>query len=360
MDYTARNQRLREKLKASELDGILITRPENILYLMGISGVEGIYFLHQDGAAFFTDFRYIYAFEENESFFDVIECKEYTEDMVRWIKMKGLKRIGFESGHLTIETFNNWKNAFSDMQLSPCLNYVEDLRLLKDPMEQTLIRKSAQILGQIMDQIPDLIKNMTGITENGLAIEMEYLLKKAGAQRAAFDIIVATSERAALPHSTPTDIVIENEDLLLVDCGAVFQGYHSDMTRVMLLNHTQAHKIKDIYLIVREAQKAAMSLVSPGVPAKEIDLAARDIIKNAGFEEHFGHGTGHGVGLMIHEDPKINAQSKTILQKDMVFTIEPGIYLQNEFGIRWEDMILVTNDGYDSFTDIKWNTLEVI
>jgi len=360
MDYPARNQRLREKIKASELDGILITRPENIFYLMGINRVEGIYCLHQDGAAFFTDFRYIYVFKDNEPFFDVIECKQYTEDMAKWLKIKGLKRIGVESGYMTIEMFNNWRTAFSDMQLSPCLNYVEDLRLLKDRFEQALIRKSAQILGDIMDSIPGLIQNMSGMTESSLAIEMDYLMKKAGAQRSAFDIIVATSKRAALPHSAPTDNVIDDEDLLLVDCGAVYQGYCSDMTRVMLLNHSSSHKIQDVYFIVREAQKAAMSLVKPGVPAKEIDIAAREVIKRAGFEAHFGHGTGHGVGLMIHEEPKINSRSKTIIQQGMIFTIEPGIYLQNEFGIRWEDMILVTNDGYESLTDIQWDSLEVI
>jgi Xaa-Pro aminopeptidase len=211
-----------------------------------------------------------------------------------------------------------------------------------------------------MNKVPQILRDQSGITEKALAIEIEYLIKKAGAQRSAFDIIVATGERSAFPHALPTENIVEKEDLLLIDCGAVFQGYHSDMTRVMVIKTIFNQKIREIYEIVREAQNASLSSIFPGASTKEIDLAARNVIKKAGFEEYFGHGTGHGVGLMIHEGPKINATSETILKKGMVFTVEPGIYLKNEFGIRWEDMVLVTDDGYEFLSDKSWDSLESI
>jgi Xaa-Pro aminopeptidase len=360
MNYLKRNQSLREKLLEIELDGILVTRPENIFYLIGIDNIEGIYFLYPEGATLFTDFRYFNYLKEKDSLFEIIQCEHWTKDMSAWLKKNRFKKIGFESGYITMKAFNNWKAGFLDITLIPCGDFVEDLRLIKDRFEQEQIRKSTQILGEVTNKVSEILKNTSGITERDLAIELDYIMKKAGAQRSAFDIIAATGKRSAFPHSSPTDNIIENEDLLLIDCGVIYMGYHSDMTRVMVLKDTPNSKIQEIYDIVREAQKAAISLVSPGVSAKDIDHAAREIIKDAGFEDCFGHGTGHGVGLMIHEEPKINKTSESILKKGMVFTIEPGIYLENEFGVRWEDMVLVTDDGYEYLTDTSWDSLRVI
>jgi Xaa-Pro aminopeptidase len=360
MNYQKRNQRLREKLSECELDGILITRPENIFYLIGIDSIEGIYFLHKKGAALFTDFRYFNYLKEKAPFFEIIQCRQWTEDIAAWLKKNRFKKIGFESGYITIKVLNNWKDAFSDFSLIPCGEFVEDLRLIKDRFEQEQIRKSTNILSEVTNKVSEILKNNRGITERDLAIELDYIMKKAGAQRSAFETIVATGKRSAFPHSSPTDCIIEDEDLLLIDCGVIYMGYHSDMTRVMALKGSPDAKIQEVYGIVREAQKAAISLVSPGVSAKDIDHAAREIIKDAGFEDHFGHGTGHGVGLMIHEEPKINKISGSVLKQGMVFTVEPGIYLENEFGIRWEDMVLVTDEGYEYLTHTSWDSLKVL
>ena len=357
MNFQKRNQQLRDKLSEIGLDGILVTRPENVFYLIGINNLEGVYFLHKDGALLFTDFRYFGLVKDKEVFFDIVQCKNFQKDMGDWFKKNDFKNIGFESGHLAFETHKNWKKSFTSIILIPCIDLVEGLRLVKDKYEQAHIKMSAKILGEVMDEIPEMIKKNPDMTERDLSIELDYQMKTSGAQRSAFDIIVASDERSAFPHATPTDHIIEKADLLLVDCGAVYEGYHTDMTRVMMLQANHNHRIQEIYAVVRDAQVAAMSIVSPGTPAKEIDMAARDVIKKAGFAEYFGHGTGHGVGLMIHEEPKINMRSEAILKEGMVFTIEPGIYLQNEFGIRWEDMVLVTDDGYDLLTSINWENL---
>ncbi|MGA1839506.1 MAG: M24 family metallopeptidase [bacterium] len=333
---------MREKFSDCELDGILITRPENIFYLTGIENIEGIYFLYDKGFVLFTDFRYFNYLKEKDPFFEIVQCRLYTEDIAAWLKKNDFKKIGFESGYITIKALNSWKDVFLEITLIPCDGFVEDLRLIKDSFEQEQIKKSTNILGQVMNKASEILKKSSRITERDLAIEMDYIMKKMGAQGSAFDIIVASGKRSAFPHSYPTDCVIENEDLLLIDCGVIYMGYHSDITRVMVLNDNPDTRIKEVYDIVREAQKAAVSLVHPGVSAKEIDHAAREIIKEAGFEDCFGHGTGHGVGLMIHEEPKINKRSDSVLKKGMVFTIEPGIYLENEFGV-------ITGDGLDPF-----------
>ena len=343
-----------------DIDGILVTCPENIAYLTGMEYVEGIYFAYSGGGALFTDFRYINALKERDSRVETIECRELIKEIAQWVAQHGLRRIGFESRHITVDAHGQWIDAFSTVTLVPCVDCVEQLRLIKDRDELEFIRTSARILGKIMDQVPGIIRNTSDISERDLAVEMDYLMKKAGAQRSAFEIIIATDERSAFPHSSPTNRRIGQAGSLLVDCGTVFQGYHSDMTRVMTIKHPPEERMRDVYAVVREAQRAAMSRVSPGACARDIDGAARGVIREAGFEAYFGHGTGHGVGLMIHEEPKISTKSDTIVREGMVFTIEPGIYLEHEFGIRWEDMVVVTEGGCESLTEIQWDSLEVL
>lgn len=360
MRYQERNTILQSRLSDMDVDGILVTCPENITYLTGMEGIEGIYCAYSGEGVLFTDFRYINAVKERDYHVETMECKELIKDVAQWLARHGLRRIGFESRHITIDTHRHWIDAFSSVTLIPCVDCVEQLRLIKDKDEQELVRTSARILGEVMEKVPGIIRNTSGITERDLAVEMDYLIKKAGAQRSAFEIIIAADERSAFPHSSPTNRTIGQAAFLLVDCGAVFQGYHSDMTRVMVMKHPPEGKIRDVYAVVREAQRAAMERVSPGTCARDIDGAARKVIREAGFEAYFGHGTGHGVGLMIHEEPKISAKSDTIVREGMIFTIEPGIYLEHEFGIRWEDMVVVTEGGCESLTAIKWDSLEVL
>ncbi|MGA1843571.1 MAG: M24 family metallopeptidase [bacterium] len=360
MRYKKRNTTLQSSLSDMDIDGILVTCPENITYLTGMEGVEGIYCTYSGGGVLFTDFRYINAVKEKDCSIETMECRELIKDIAQWLAQHGLRRIGFESRNITVDTHRQLTDALSSVTLVPCADCVEQLRLIKDKDEQELIRTSARILGEVMDQVPGIIGNTSGITERDLAVEMDYMMKKAGAQRSAFEIIIATDERSAFPHSSPTNRAIGQARSILVDCGAVFQGYHSDMTRVMAMKPPREEKMRDVYEVVREAQRAAMDKVSPGACARDIDGAARKVISDAGFEAYFGHGTGHGVGLMIHEEPRISAKSDTIVREGMIFTIEPGIYLEHAFGIRWEDMVVVTEGGCESLTAIKWDSLEVL
>ncbi|MBN2373571.1 aminopeptidase P family protein [bacterium] len=346
-----------EKLPDKGLEGILITNPENIFYLTGADNVEGSFFIHKEGSVMFTDFRYLNALQEIDPFFDIIQCQRHIEDMAGWLIKNRFKEIGFESAHFRFYPYERLKEASSGVNLIPCLDFVEKKRLIKDEDELVLIGKSAQILGKVMDKVPEMAGHTKQITERDIAIELEYIMKKEGAQRPAFDTIVASGRRSAFPHCVPGDHAINDENILLIDCGVVYKGYHTDMTRVMLLEGTLDRRIQEIYNIVREAQENALRSVTPGVLAKDVDAAARGVIEKAGFGDNFGHSTGHGVGLMVHEGPKINHNSEIVLEKGMVLTIEPGIYLQNEFGIRWEDTMLVTGNGYKTLTAINWNSL---
>ncbi len=357
MHFENRNQILRERLLELKLEGILITCPENILYMSGVDNINGIFSINKDSSCLFTDFRYFDELQEMKPFFEIIEAKDLVKDLAQWLLKKGFKRIGFESAHVSVESFNRFKEALFDIDFVPCKDFVEGLRLIKDQEEQNLIRESAKILGNVMDKVPEIIGQRESITEKELATELDYMMKKTGAQKRAFETIVTTGERSAFPHAAPKECPVNVKNPILVDCGAVYKGYHSDMTRVIVLGEESDKKIEEIYTIVREAQRAALQRVSPGILIKEIDFAAREVIGKAGFEKKFGHGTGHGIGLNVHEEPKINCRSEAVIKPGMVFTVEPGIYLKDEFGIRWEDMVLVTDDGYQLLTSIKWDSL---
>lgn len=348
------------RFQEQKIEGILISSPENIFYLSGIDNVEGLYFLDKDGAKIFTDFRYTDAVMESAPPCEIIQIDNLTNDFTAWLSKKGFKKIGFESLHTSVETYNKLKGSLSHTELVPCLDFVEDLRLIKDEQEQAIIIENAKILGSVVDKVPEIIKKNHQITEKELATEIDYLLKKAGAKGAAFDIIVSTGKRSAFPHSVPKEYKINTENILLVDCGGMYKGYSSDITRVMATNSHVPKRINEIYEIVREAQRTAIEMIKPGVYAKQIDLAAREVIKKAGFGENFRHATGHGVGILVHEEPKINYKSETKIMEGMVFTIEPGIYLRNEFGIRWEDMMLVKNNSCEIISKINWDNIQPV
>jgi Xaa-Pro aminopeptidase len=218
---------------------------------------------------------------------------------------------------------------------------------VKDAHELTLLRKAIDISSNAFSRVTEMLKE--GVVEREVALEMESLMKRDGADGIGFDIIIASGKRSALPHGKASGKRIEKGDLILIDFGSGFQGYHSDQTRTVVCG-TPSPEQQKIYRIVMEAHDQAIEKVRPGIPIGEVDKAARDTIRNQGYGEYFGHGTGHGIGLAVHEDPTVNSENKGLLQEGMVFTIEPGIYLPDWGGVRIEDMVLVTAHGVEVLT----------
>ncbi len=231
--------------------------------------------------------------------------------------------------------------------LEPLLGGFQSLRAAKDQREISLIREAARIAGEALAAVREMIR--PGVREKEIALELEYRMRRGGAERASFETIVAAGSNSALPHATPGCRAIADGDCVMVDYGAVVQGYHSDETCTYIVGHASARQ-ETVYRLVREAHDRAIGAVRPGVSCGEIDRIARGYLEEAGMDRYFAHGTGHGVGLDVHEPPRLAAGREEILQAGMVVTVEPGIYLPNEWGIRIEDTVLVTDEGAERLT----------
>ena len=268
-----------------------------------------------------------------------------------------LKSIGFESAALTIALHRSLTEKLgSDVRLLPLEDEIKNLRAAKDPGELTLMRKAIEIASGAFNHALTITRE--GVHERDVAFEMEFFMKRNGAESLAFDIIVASGPRAALPHGKAGDKRINRGDFILFDYGAKFQGYHSDETCTVVCGSPTAEQ-KKVYQIVKDAHDRAIESVRPGIPIHEVDGAARNYIKECGYGDYFGHGLGHGVGLAVHEDPPINGENKGVVQEGMVFTIEPGIYIPNWGGVRIEDMVRVTSKGVEVLTRLPKELREV-
>jgi Xaa-Pro aminopeptidase len=265
--------------------------------------------------------------------------------------------IGFESASLTFSFYHFLSERLSNqVNLIPLEKELKSLRALKDVQELALIQRAIDISSKAFLHILKILKE--GVQEREVALEMEFFMKHNGGEALGFDIIIASGKRSALPHGKASSKSIEKGDLILIDFGSGFQGYHSDQTRTMVCGQPSSEQ-KIIYQVVKEAQEKAIEKVRPDIPLQEVDIVARDHIRNRGYGEYFGHGTGHGIGLVVHEDPFVNSENKESIQEGMVFTIEPGIYLPDWGGVRIEDMIRVTSHRAEVLTHLP-NELMVI
>lgn len=340
--YEARREKLAKRLSGEPFDAFLITEMVNIRYLTGFSGTTATMLATHDDSWFLTDSRYITQASEQVSGVNIREYKENLESVAGLLKETGVKRLGFESQQVSFAAVEEMRAKFRGVELEPAKKIVESIRLIKDEPEIEAMRSLISMLAEVFPEARDLIR--PGAVERDVAVELEYRLKKLGADGAAFDFIVASGERSALPHGVASGKVIQDREMVVLDWGAKGWGYHSDNTRVLAVGKV-SKELENIYKVVLEANLAAIDSVKPGVALKDVDGAARKIIKDAGYGGNFGHGTGHGVGLFIHEDPKVSWSSETTAQTGMVFTIEPGVYLPGKGGARVEDMIHVTYEG---------------
>lgn len=339
----SRLKKLRASLAPNGIEAMVISSPANCRYLSGFTGTTASLMIDANGAYIYTDFRYLAQARTQCPDFKVVQIGgDYHQKLLYHLNQANISRVGFEAHHLTYGAYQELTTALRGLQLVPVQGMLEKLRTIKDQEEIKLLEKAVAIADEGWQQITRWFK--TGVTEMDLALELEFAMRRLGAEGRAFDFIVASGVRGALPHGVASDKQITPGDLVTVDFGALYQGYHSDITRNFVVG-APTKKHQTIYNIVLEAQLTALEAVQPGIPASVVDLAARNVIERYGYAEFFGHGTGHGVGLAIHEEPKISFQIETILQPGMFLTVEPGIYLPEWGGVRIEDLVLVTESG---------------
>lgn len=335
-------------MDSNHLDGILFSSLENIRYLCGFTGSDGALIITLKESFFLTDSRYWTQAEEEVKGSQVIHYKKKMEGIASLLSDIKLNSIGFESTSFAFSSHRFLSERFAnETKFIPLEDELKNLRAVKDAQELTLIRRAIDISSNAFSYIVGILKE--GIPEREAALEMESFMKRSGAEAIGFDIIIASGKRSALPHGRASAKRIEKGDFILIDFGSGFQGYHSDQTRTLACGNPSLEQQK-IYQIVKEAHDKAIGKVRPGIPICEVDGAARDYICNQGYGEYFGHGTGHGIGLAVHEDPVVNSENKGIAQEGMVLTVEPGIYIPEWGGVRIEDMVLVTPHGAEVLT----------
>jgi len=340
---------LREKL--DNLDAFVITNPENRRFLTGFTGSAGTCFISQEHAILATDFRYYTQAKQECRDFELSEVGyDLVGNMPNIFKRMNAKRIGFESDNLTVSQFDAWKEATPDIEWIPTQSLVEDIRAVKSVAEIETLRHATKVTDYAFSRALQSLK--PGITEKGLQWALKQALFDIDGREESFEIIVAAGKASAKPHARASSDPIPTGVPIVIDMGALVDGYHADMTRTIVLGEPD-DTFRKIYGIVLRALKTATEGIAPGKNGQEIDALARDIISDAGYGEQFGHGLGHGVGLEIHEKtPRFSTRSQdVILKKNMVVTIEPGIYLPEWGGIRIEDLVLVTETGVEIFTE---------
>jgi len=353
--FSARVKALRTSMRGlagGGVEALLVSDMANIRYLTGFTGSSAKVVITARGAWFFTDFRYdSQASQEISGFKIIVLNKSWIDGVAGLISRLKKDALSFEENFLTYAAFRGLKRALSGVRLKPVSGIVEKLRQVKDTLEIKELKRAAQIADEGFKEAARLIRSgRSGLSELDISTAIERVLKKKGAIGPSFDIIVASGARSALPHGIASDKLIKKGEFVIVDMGALYKGYHSDATRTYITGKPTKRQL-EIYNCVLEAHDRAVDMVRPGVKAADIDRAAREHIERAGFGKYFGHGTGHGTGLVIHEGPNISPKSKDVVTEGMVFTIEPGIYVPGFGGVRIEAMVQVTSSGATLLTE---------
>jgi Xaa-Pro aminopeptidase len=336
-----RTEKLRRAIVAKKLDAFLVTNLNNVRYLTGFSGSSAFVLITRRDSFFFTDFRYKEQSESEVRDFELgLESGNRMAVIRGMLKKHGVKRLGFESG-VTYDFYSQLMKLPAGLTAEKSL--VEDLRIVKDAHELASIRKAIVRAEEAFLATRPVIR--TGVTERAVALKLEEELKKRGCRRVPFDIIVASGKHSSLPHAGVTDKRIGKGDFIIIDWGGEAGGYYSDMTRTLLISGPDLLLKRKIYNTVNTARERAVLAVSAGRDSSEVDAAARRYITDSGYGDFFGHGTGHGVGIEVHEAPRISWTAARKLERGMVFSIEPGIYLPGLGGVRIEDLVLVEARG---------------
>lgn len=352
-----RVNRLRNSFETAKVDAFLITSEYNRRYVSLFSGTTAHLLITSEEALLITDFRYLEQAVQEAPYFKVVNNqRKMMETVAEEVKKRKIKRLGFEENHISFGEYQKWLSLLDGVELVPMGNTIEKLRLYKDEGELEKIKKAARIADEAFAHVLHFIR--PGVTENEVAAELEYQMRKLGASGPSFDTIVASGYRSAMPHGKASEKRIETGELVTLDFGAIYQGYVSDLTRTVAVGEISP-KLKEIYEICLEAQLTGIRGLGPGMTGKEADAVCRDFIQAKGYGEAFGHGTGHGIGLEIHEDPTLSLSGEMILEPGMVVTVEPGIYLPGIGGVRIEDDILITEEGNEVLTKSKKELIQL-
>jgi Xaa-Pro aminopeptidase len=349
MDYPARQSKLRALLEKSRLDAFLITHLPNVRYLCGFTGSAGAILIIENKTLFFTDGRYTeQASEEVESAKVVVGKKGHLAAVKEALSKGKNIKLGVEAERLSAAEYSRLRASLpASIKLKPAPSLVEDLRMVKDPEEVDQIRAAVQLGSSLFDGLVNTIR--PGVTELQVAAELEYAAAKAGAEGMSFPTIIASGPRSALPHGRASRQVIPANGFVVCDFGVILGGYCSDMTRTLYVGRPSA-EAKRFYGAVLDAQVAAVQAVSAGRSEEQVDMAARKLLQKMGLGKYFTHSTGHGVGLEIHEPPRLAKGQKSALKAGMVITAEPGAYIPGKWGVRIEDMVVVTASGCEVLT----------
>jgi Xaa-Pro aminopeptidase len=352
MNFRARKTAANRAAKAAGTDGLLLTHLPDVRYLSGFTGSNAALVLTGGKAFLFTDGRYtVQAKAEAAGTRVVIASKPALTAACEWMVEAGVKRCGFDATQTTVAALEVMRKAVpAKLRRGMFIGVdplIAKLRQVKDADEIARIRAAANLGCELFNRMLEYVR--PGLTEIDVASTLEHEARKAGAEAMSFDTIVASGERSALPHGRASVAKLPKRGFVTMDFGVVLDGYMSDMTRTVHLGKAQPEE-RDVYDAVLEAQEAAVAIVAPGVTAGEVDEAARSVLRRAGLDGWFTHSTGHGVGLEIHEGPRLAAKQTQRLEAGMVITIEPGVYMPGRFGLRIEDMVLVTHGGHEVLT----------
>jgi len=357
MDFRGRQKNLGAVLERCKVDALVVTHLPNVRYLCGFTGSAGV-LLAVPRPVFFTDGRYAgqASTQVQGARIAITKGAMLAAVAATCLRLK-LKRVAIESERLTVAQLDTFEKALGkSVKVLRLSGAVEQLRVLKDADEIELLRAAVELSSRLFRPLLRALR--PGTAESAVAAKLEYLARKAGAGGMSFETIIASAERSALPHGVASAAKLPSTGFVVLDYGVVREGYCSDMTRTVHLANASAED-RALYTAVLEAQLAAISTVRPGVTAEEVDRAARRELKRAKLDRFFTHSTGHGVGLEIHESPRLAAGSEVMLQPGMVITIEPGVYLPGKYGVRIEDMLLVTERGYEVLTPVNKKLIEL-
>lgn len=343
-----RIEKLQNYLKNDE--AALIFSESNRFYFTNFHSSAGVVVITPKKAVFLIDFRYFEKAKQAVNSVETVLCTETYKQLFEILSSEKINCVFLETESLNLSTFKRLKENMQNIKISDepkIQDFINDLRAVKDSSEIGLIKAAQQLTDKAFEYVLNRIS--VGRSEKEIALDMEFFARKNGSDGVAFDFIVVSGKNSSLPHGVPTDKKLQKGDFLTMDFGARVGGYCSDMTRTVALSCV-TEKQQFVYDTVLKSQKLALQEIKAGAVCKEIDNVARNFINQSGFQNCFGHGLGHSVGIDIHESPSFNTRDNTVLKSGMVLTVEPGIYLENEFGVRIEDMVAVTDKGYENLT----------
>jgi len=360
-----RHDRIRASLQTQSLDALIVTPPSNIRYLSNHAGSAGIFVITRDAVHLLVDFRYheaVRALQASPSACPGLQLWDvpasYEEALISCLADIGVTTVGFEAAHVTVARYEWWRETIAGRGLHITLRsterVVEQARLIKDAFEVATLREAAARLDTVVPQVLAAVR--AGEREREIAAIIEMAMRDAGYERTAFDTIVASGPHSAMPHYRAGTRILTAGDLVVLDFGGVLDGYCCDLTRTVSIG-PPSREVRRVYDAVRDAQAAAVAAVKPGIDASAVDAAARELLRSRGLGDAFGHGTGHGLGLEVHEEPRVGKPRTDLppvtLAPNMVFTIEPGAYLPGFGGVRIEDDVLVTENGCELLTHVQ-------